>query len=415
MDSSQMDNNPMDSNSTKRTIGFSGVAWQEVANRWLEGGLRYIEGQSGLTLRDFRFLENLQFVPTAPPPPWTGKADGVIICFGIMDDERVEQVVHWLERGGAPVVSLVGEWSHPRVPIVSTDFDAVIRLAADFLVESGHRHFALVDDSVNPDGTAHCRRVFAERLARCKLVPLVASLTFRPDGTVEDIARIDEQIDVIRLLNEAPKPLAIYAINDNHARMVCWICQEMGLKVPDEVAILGTGNLTISRSHAPTLSSIRTPADVVGYEAMKLVHLMMDGMPPPRRRRLFPPTGIVERESTRAPREEGDEVRRAIDFIREHAHEGINVHDLARGLSISRRTLERQFTERVGRSPGQEIQRTRLEKAQKLLAETDLSIAQVAAMSGFSESPRLTEFFRKQTGFSPSEYRRIERKKQRRG
>ncbi|MEX1223874.1 MAG: substrate-binding domain-containing protein, partial [Pirellulales bacterium] len=322
-----------------------------------------------------------------------------------MVGDEMDELAAWLERGGAPAVSLVTEWVVPGVPVVGTDKDAVMRLAADYFLELKYEHFAWIADTVNPADSASRHAVFRKRLLQHGYEPLSHDLSFRPIGSIEEVAKYRAETELAQFLREAPKPLAVFALTDPHARVVCFICEELGLKVPEDVAILGSGNLTAARSQSPLLSSVQTPTDVVGFEAAKLLHRLMQGETPPTEPMLLPPLGIVERESTRGIAKEANPLRRALDFINDHACEGISVADVVRSVSVARRTLEEHFAERIGHSPGQEIQRVRLQRAKKLLTETDLSIVQVAAMIGFNETARLTEFFRKQTGQTPTGYR----------
>lgn len=385
-------------------VGFFGNVVQEVANRRLEGILLYLQDQPDLTLRDFRFLNTLDVDKTAPPPPWKGKADGMVLHFGVIGDE-VDELADWLERGGAPAVSMVTEWVVPGVPVVGTDQNAVMRLAADYFLQQKYEHFAFIADTVNPADSASRRAVFRERLLQHGYEPLDYDLSFRPIGSIEEVAKYFAQTELAEFLRETPKPLAVFAMTDHHARVVCCVCEELGMEVPRDVAILGCGNLTVSRSQSPVCSSVQTPTVRVGFEAAKLLHRLMQGETPPAEPMLLPPLGIVERESTRGIVKEANPLRRALDFINDHACEGISVADVVRSVSVARRTLEEHFAERIGHSPGQEIQRVRLERAKELLTEADLSIALVADMIGFKETARFTEFFRKQTGQTPTGYR----------
>jgi len=404
----------MSDQKAKQTVGYFGAAWQEIVNRWLHGMLHYLEGREEFRLRDFRYGQDFSVDDTSPPPPWTGQASGMILSFGIVGNET-EEMSRWIHRGGVPAVSLVNEWYHPTIPVVSTDCSAVIRMAADYYLEQGYRHFAYVGDTVNPLDSENCSTIFRRRLSERGFEAITSDLTFRPGATTEDLARADEQKDVSRMLRDAPKPLGVFAISDDHARLVCRLCEDLGLDVPGEVAVLGSGNLTTSRCNSPTISSVQTAAETIGYEAMKVLHQMMDGGKPPQRAILFPPLQVVERQSTRATANEGNDLRHALDFIEAHTCEGINVDDVVRSLSIARRTLEEHFVQRLGRSPGKEIQRVRLEKAKELLVGTELTITQIAMMTGFTEQPRLSEFFRKHTGMSPTEYREREPKRHKTG
>jgi len=399
----------MKDHSGKRIVGFSSMVWQEMANRRMEGVLRYLDDADDIILRDFRVMEGCEIAPTASPPPWKDKVDGMITCFGLEPGESSEDVYCWLQRGGAPVVSLVREWRHPKIPVVCTDNPAVMRMAIDYLIEQGHSHFAFVAETRDPADIARRRNVYRKLLAERGRELLYCDLAEWPMGSVEDLDRALADVAMMRFLREAPKPLAVFAITDWHARSVCWICQELGLAIPGEVAIIGTGNLTVSRSHSPTISSVQTPHDRVGYEAMKLLHRLMDGGKTPSRAKLIPPIEVVERETTRLRKPELGDVRRAMEFIHAHACEGITVKELVNNLSMNRRTLEKHFKDSIGHSPGQEIKQIRLARAKKLLTETDLSIIRVSQMTGFREPTRLNHFFRKHTGLTPSEYRKQRR------
>lgn len=385
------------------------MVWQEMASRRMEGVLRYLDDAGDIILRDFRFMEDFGIAPTSSPPPWKGKVDGVITCFGLDAEESSEDAQRWLQRGGAPVVSLVREWRHPKIPVVCTDSSAVMRMAIDYLIERGHSRFAFVGETFNPADIARRRNVFRKLLADRGHELLSCDLAERPMGSVEYLDRAVADVEMMRFLREAPKPLAVFAITDRHARAVCWICRELGLDIPGEVAILGTGNLTVSRSQSPTISSVQTPHERVGFEAMKLLHQLMDGGKTPARVKLIPPIEVVERKTTGLRQPVLGDVRRALEFIRAHACEGVTVKELINNLGMNRRTLEKHFKNSIGHSPGQEIKQIRLARTKKLLAETDLSIIRVSQMTGFREPTRLNHFFHKHTGMAPGEYRKQRR------
>jgi LacI family transcriptional regulator len=99
-------------------------------------------------------------------------------------------------------------------------------------------------------------------------------------------------------------------------------------------------------------------------------------------------------------------VAQAMDFIRNQVHEGISVDDVLRVVPLSRRALEMRFRSALGRSPAEEIRRVRIERAKRLLVETDAGMAGVARASGFSSANQLCETFRREAGVSPTQYRR---------
>jgi LacI family transcriptional regulator len=94
-----------------------------------------------------------------------------------------------------------------------------------------------------------------------------------------------------------------------------------------------------------------------------------------------------------------------LSFIRRRACGKITVVDVADHLHISRRALERRFQAFLSRSPNDEIVRVRLERAKQLLAESELTLTDVAEQVGFATASYLCQVFRKRVGVSPAEFR----------
>jgi LacI family transcriptional regulator len=133
---------------------------------------------------------------------------------------------------------------------------------------------------------------------------------------------------------------------------------------------------------------------------------MIAGEPAPQAPILFPPLGIVARQSTSLLAIKDPDVAAAVHMIRQSGSSVITVEDVMRAVSVSRRSLERRFRQSLGRGIFEEIQRVRVERAASLLAGTDVPIATVAEMAGFSNGMHLLLAFRRETGMTPSAYRR---------
>lgn len=122
------------------------------------------------------------------------------------------------------------------------------------------------------------------------------------------------------------------------------------------------------------------------------------------------PIQVIIRQSTDILAIEDADVAAAMHFIRNHAGEPIDVEDVLREVPISRRTLERRFRERLGRSPRKEIRRMHLERAKELLLTTTLSTSDVAFRSGLPDAAKLSMLFRKEYRQTPTEFRRTSRR-----
>ena len=84
-------------------------------------------------------------------------------------------------------------------------------------------------------------------------------------------------------LHGLPKPLALLACNDMRGQQVVTVCEQSGIAVPDEVAVLGIDNDDVQCELCnPPLSSIDPNIEQISYEAAALLDRMMRGEPPPR-------------------------------------------------------------------------------------------------------------------------------------
>ena len=101
---------------------------------------------------------------------------------------------------------------------------------------------------------------------------------------------------------------------------------------------------------------------------------------------------------------------KALNYIRQNANKPLQVFEVSREAGVSRRVLERRFVEVLGRSPATEIRRVHLERAKQLLAETQMSIPDVAEASGFTSPEYMAIRFRMDLKTSPLRYRKEIRK-----
>jgi len=113
------------------------------------------------------------------------------------------------------------------------------------------------------------------------------------------------------------------------------------------------------------------------------------------------------RRSNRSATEETREiVRRAIVHIHRHYGEPLTRKEIAKGVNLSARHLDRCFREQMGITPMTYLSRFRLRQSRRLLESSPLNISEVAATVGFSDSGYFSRVFRRDMGMSPSEYRR---------
>jgi LacI family transcriptional regulator len=308
-----------------------------------------------------------------------------------------------------PVVNVSGVLPDLPFPCVVTDHAEVGRQAARHLLERGLRQLGFVGYRRHHFATER-ERGFRE-VAQAAGVPVA---TFhQPDHRWEDpsgVWRWNEPL--LAWLRQLPKPVGVLASHDTQGAQIAEYCHQLGLVVPDQVAVVGADNddllCDLSR---PSLSSVRLPAERIGYEAARLLDAWLGGQRPIERVLVLPPAGVMVRQSSNLQAVPDSDVATAVRFIHDHAHEMLRVSDVLRVVPMARRALERRFRKWLQRSILEEIRRAHVVRAEQLLISTDLPMSQVAARSGLQSSRHLSIAFRQVNGATPTVFRRQARLK----
>jgi LacI family transcriptional regulator len=337
------------------------------------------------------------------PPAWLKhwKGDGIIAR---IENEAIARVVASMN---IPTVDMSAGRLLPKLPCFEIDENGIGRMAAEHFVERGFKHFAYCGDS-RFIWSKHRGQGFADALAA--MGHTMHEYKPPPGAGLE---ADDELLAIKTWLQSLPKPVAVFCCYDIRGRLVLDTCRNFSIPVPDRVAVLSVDNdeLLCSLAHPP-LSSIIPNAMRTGYDAAALLARMMEGEKVTPECRVVAPTGIITRQSTDVLAVEDAHVARAVQFIREHACEGICVDDVVKSSALSRRLLEGRFKKFLGRSPHEEITRLQILRVKELLAHTDLPLAEVADRTGFRYVEYLSAVFKQKTGVPPGKYRLEHRPKQ---
>lgn len=100
-----------------------------------------------------------------------------------------------------------------------------------------------------------------------------------------------------------------------------------------------------------------------------------------------------------------DAIRRVEDVIRQRLGDDIRIEDIAAGIGMSERTLERRFLAATGNKPRSYLQKLRIAEARRLLEDGARSIEHVANAVGYNDLQYFRTLFKRHTGFSPAAYR----------
>lgn len=330
------------------------------------------------------------------------KGHGIIADF---DDPRVATAVKESKLPAVAFGSGYG-WYAPEsgIPYFFTNNPAVALLAAGHLLDRGLRHFAYCGYPRSPiNGWSEEReRAFTEAVKERGL----SCRTYRGhQQTSRNWAAIQRSLRA--WLESLPKPVGLMAANDYRARQVLEACRASGLRVPEELAVIGVDNdELLCQLSSPLLSSIEQGAKQIGYRAAALLDSIMSGRNPSESRFVIDPVGVVTRLSTDIVAIEDPKAAQAMAFIWEHACDGIKVQDVVNAVAASRAGLEARFKASLGRTLRVAIRDVQLERARRLISDTNLALKQVAADTGFKSVQHMTTLFAKAFGRPPAEYRR---------
>jgi LacI family transcriptional regulator len=332
---------------------------------------------------------------------WRG--DGIIAALNTPSEAAI------VKQLNVPVVNISGTLAKTPVPRVSLDNSMVGRLAAEHLMERGFDTFAyygLRDVAYS----AVRQQAFESKLGAANLKSV--SLLMPPTYRAREHQWRDQQRRLVKWLTGLPTPVGLFAVTDYRARQVLDACRQIGLRIPQQVAVIGVDNEEVICVHVqPQLTSVARDNQQEGYHAAAILDELLHGRKIDAREEMIPPLGVMARESTETVAFKDQRLRAAIEYLNAHIEDPIGVQELASHVGVSRRWMEYAFREALKESPYQYIRQRRLRLAQHLLeTEPGTKIYQVAQRTGFTSAKQLSMSFCQEFGYSPREYQRSRKK-----
>jgi len=363
----------------------------------LSGIAKFIRENNSWTV----FFQDLNLCDETPGWLKDWKGEGIITR---LENDEILSVIQGLKL---PTVFLRRVNLDAKMPSILTDNAAVSRLCYEHLKERGFHHFAFC--GFNGADYSDERQDEFFRLVTGDGLPChvyVRGHPLKTNTAKYEMLGMNDGVRVAEWLRQLPKPVGLMACNDMRGQQVLDACRAAGVSVPEEVAVLGVDNdEVVCNLSDPPLSSVLPNAEQVGYEAAMLLSEMMAGKKVLQTEIFIAPTRIISRRSTEILAIEDRRVAMAVRFIREHACEGIGVNDILRVVPISGSWLNQRFRKILGRSPKEEIQRVRLQRAAALLCDTDWPVKRISAEVGFDDPFHFSRVFKKAYKHSPSRHR----------
>lgn len=224
---------------------------QDVAKQ--HGYVHITYNTDGIAEEEFRCLQAVQ----------QSRVDGVFGSFFHVGPGDLKPLI---EKNIA-VVSLVA--SRQEIPDFPLDMLYVDNVAAackavTYLIEHGHTHIGMIGGLDVAVGQKRLEG-YLKALNQHGL-PVVEELIRHGDFTEEGGYR-----EMCALLQLSPRPTAIFTANDLMALGALFAIKERGLRVPDDVAIVGFDDIPTSRLVSPPLTTIRKPQDLIGQRAVEMI------------------------------------------------------------------------------------------------------------------------------------------------
>ena len=331
---------------------------------------------------------------SAPPAEWRG--DGALVM--LRDDPVLVRFVKSLVRRGIPVVDLSAFRPDIPLPRVVGDNPAIGHLAAEHFLAHGFTHAAFFASRRTP---VHDQRYrgFCDGFAS------------------EEPPPFWNRTALAKGLATAKKPLGVFCYSDYDATLALNACLSHGLKVPENVAILGVdNNEIICDNQTVPLSSVLHNHEEIGFRGAELLEKLMTNA----RTRinaqgtkhkaqgaviLIQPQRVVQRQSTDITATDDPVLRQALDYIGAHLSTSFGLSQIADHLKMPAYRLGELFRTKLGRSVGREITRQKVVLARKLLEETEKPVKEIASETGFCNIAYFVNTFRREIGMTPRRYR----------
>ena len=293
----------------------------------------------------------------------------------------------------------------PQAGFVRCDSPAIAKMAAKMLLEQNFESYAYISAYTRYHWSMQRKHHFREA------IELNGRICHFFDGTGLAASGTAMSGRLGNWLAALPKPCGLLAANDRTAAYVLPIAAREGIKVPDELSVLGIDDdEDFCESTIPSLSSIRCDFYSGGMRAGEMIGRFLEN---PEEHELldhYGATRLTIRQSTRRPPKFGPSIQLALETIHLRATEGITAADVIPLIGGSRRSAERKFRAAVGHSILEEILNVRFEKVKELLS-TPVPLKVVSDQAGFSSSNNLQRLFKAHFGTTLTEYRRQLQKK----
>jgi LacI family transcriptional regulator len=221
------------------------------------------------------------------------KVEGVaVMTFGIE-----EPLLDQLAKRKVPMVFIDIGPDRPGISLLKVDYHHGIRQGAQHLAALGHRNIAFVSGPMMLHSAQSRKAAFTESLKECD-IPLNPAWMVEGDHTLEGgIAAME------KLLTTRPMPTAVMCSNDMTAIGVLHKLYRAGLRVPDDLSVIGFDDIHISEVTIPPLTTVQMSRFDLARSAFNALRAQVEESEAFQRKREYNiQTELIVRESTASPK-----------------------------------------------------------------------------------------------------------------
>lgn len=277
------------------------------------------------------------------------------------------------------------------------------RTAANYFLERRYTSFAYIGTAKPTFWSDERMRGFSEWLKESGFAPIIYPAP--PVREQNDFAL--EAVHMTKWLRRLPHPTAVFCVHDRRAQQVVATATAAGMRIPEDVAILGVDNDEIlCEMTMPAISSIPVNDHERGMAVGEAMARLLERRPV-KRVHITRHDTVVTRSSTDAQAIADPFVARAIAYVRAHLSERPSIPDIARAAGCSKTVLTLRAQRVLGHSIHDEIVRHQINLAIESLANTSRTVEEIAQTCGFCSASHLGMRLKEATGHTSSHYRRI--------
>jgi LacI family transcriptional regulator len=286
---------------------------------------------------------------------------------------------------------------------VITDSQEIAKMAAEHLLSQGFKNFAFCGFD-NFDWSNVRKSSFVNYLDEAGYHTEI----FVQSKSTRKKKWEFEQEKVAAWLEKLPKPVGVFACNDDRGQHILEACKIAGLRVPEDVAVIGVDNdAVICELCDPPLTSISLDTEKAGYRIAELLDSLMQNNDFQGQEIIVAPTSLSARQSTDIMAHDDQELIKALRFIRLNIKNCISVEDVVKATALSRRTLEYRFRNKLNRSIKEYIRKERVRLISDMLIETELTVSEIAASLDFIDVEHISRFFKSEKGIGLRDFRKL--------